>query len=99
MASPEEGLSGMDGKRSGRWTEQEMEGCVSGAGAQWMGLAGLTVPGLLAASADTDRHGGRGGFGGAKQPKGSTKEGTSLCGEGGKGVSVAGLSTHTPHCS
>lgn len=51
--------------------------------AQRMGSADLAVPGLAvrpATSADMERHGGRGGFRRAKQPKGSTKEGTSLCG-------------------
>lgn len=54
---------------------------------------GLAVPAVLellvwpAAPADMSRHTGRGGFSGAKQPQGSTKEGTSLCGEGGRSVS------------
>lgn len=78
----------------GRWREAS----AVWRPAQRMGSADLAVPGLavrLATSADMERHGGRGGFRRAKQPKGSTKEGTSLCGEGGKSVSGAGLSTHT----
>lgn len=64
-----------------------------------MDLAVLAVLGLLvslATSADMDRHRGRSGFNRAKQPKWSTKEGTSLCGEGRTSVSGAGhTETHT----
>lgn len=88
------GLNGMNRERSGWQTEQEMEGrrvvSVVWRLAQWMGLAVLAVLGLLlwlAAPADMSRHRGRGGFSGAKQPQGSTKEGTSLCGQGGNNVS------------
>lgn len=84
----------MDGERSGCQTAQEMEGrrvvSVVWRLAQWMGLAVPVVLELLvrlAAPADMSRHGGRGSFSGAKQPQGSTKEGTSLCGEGGSSVS------------
>lgn len=69
---------GLAGGLSRRWRE------VSAVWrpAQWMGLAVLAVLGLLvwlaSPAADMDRHGGRGGFSGAKQPKGSAKEGTSL---------------------
>ncbi|XP_035536362.1 succinate receptor 1-like [Morone saxatilis] len=65
------GLNGMDGERgltggqSRRWRE--------GGRCQWMALAVLAVLGLLvwlATPADMDRHGGRSGFSGAKQPKG-----------------------------
>lgn len=48
----------------------------------------------MATSADMDRHEGRGGLSGTKQPKGSTTEGTSLCG-GGKSVSGTGISSDT----
>lgn len=96
------GLSGMDGERSSWQAEQEMEGMrevlVVRRLSQWTGLAVLAVLGLvewLATLADMDRHRGRGGFSGAKQPQGSAKEGTSLCGEGGKSVSGAGLNALT----
>lgn len=66
--------------------------------AQWTRLAVLAVLRLLvwlATPADKYRHRGRGGFSGAKQPQGSVKEGTSLCGEGGNSVSGARLNAHT----
>lgn len=62
-----------------------------------MGLAVLAALELLvwmATSADMDRHEGRGGLSRTKQPKGSTTEGTSLCG-GGKSVSGTGISSDT----
>lgn len=93
------GLSGMDGERSSWRAEQEMEGMrevsVVWRLSQWTGLAVLGLLVWLATPADMDRHRGRGGFSGAKQPQGSAKEGTSLCGEGGKSVSGAGLNAHT----
>ncbi|XP_029302350.1 succinate receptor 1-like [Cottoperca gobio] len=53
---------------------------------QWLVLAVLGILVWLATPADMDRHRGRGGFSGAKQPQGSPKEGTSLCEEGGKSL-------------
>ncbi|XP_060928481.1 succinate receptor 1-like [Limanda limanda] len=55
-----------------------------GVEAQWMGPAVLGLLVWPATPADMARH--RGGFSGAKQPQGSAKEGTSLCGGGGNGV-------------
>ncbi len=81
---------GMASGQSRRWREMLVWRL-----AQWMGLAVLGLLVWLATPADMDRHRGRGGFSGAKQPKGSAKEGTSLCGEGGKSVSGAGLHSHT----
>lgn len=72
---------GLAGGLSRRWREVS----VVWRPAQWMGLAVVAVLGLLVwlatPAADMDRHGGRGGFSGAKQPKGSAKEGTSLLSE------------------
>lgn len=68
--------------------------CSGGEWCQRTGLAVLALLGLLvwlAAPADVSRH--RGGFSGAKQPRGCAKEGTSLCGGGGNSVSGVGLNS------
>ncbi|KAI3353715.1 hypothetical protein L3Q82_004951 [Scortum barcoo] len=81
----------MDGARP-RWrAEQETEGArevsVAWGLSQWTGLAVLAVPGplvWLATPADMDRHRGRGGFRGAKQPRGISRR--NMVGEGSDSV-------------
>lgn len=55
MTSPEEGLSGMDGERSGWRTEQEMEGGVSGV--ETGSVDGVGSPGTRGVAGDFSRHG------------------------------------------
>ncbi|CAB1446429.1 unnamed protein product [Pleuronectes platessa] len=63
-------------------------GKEGGVEAQWKGSAVLGLLVWPATPADMARH--RGGFSGAKQPQGSAKEGTSLCGGGGNGIGDLG---------
>lgn len=74
------------GRQSRSWRGRR-EVSVAWRQPQWMRLAVMAVLVLLvwlAAPADIDRHRGTDGFSGAKQPRGSANEGTSL-------VSLQGL--------